>query len=73
MVITKDQYDMLISGNQNVASRGISLVAAQKWNIEVPNEPGKVGVPYIIDRVFFGREKVIRTAMGEIEANSCIR
>ena len=73
MVLTKEQYDTLKNSDKNMINRGIAKKAANKWNIEVPNEPTKIGVPYLIHQVFSGREQTIRNAMDEIEANSCIR
>ena len=73
MVLTKEQFDILKNGDKSTINRGIATKAANKWNIEVPDEPTKVGVPYRIHQVFAGREQTIRSAMNEIEANSCIR
>ena len=64
---------MLHNSNKNLKDRGIAPWYAKKWNIKVPDEPTKIGVPYVIDEVFSGREQTIRNAMDEIEANSCIR
>ena len=63
----------MLENTKNVLFRGIAPTFAPKWNIEVPNEPGKVGVVYFIDANFSGGEQTIHNAMEEIEANSCIR
>ena len=73
MVLTKAQHDMLINSNADSPNRGIAPNWAQKWNIEVPHEAKKVGVPYLIHQVFFENNQTIRNAMDEIEANTCIR
>ena len=73
MVLTREQYDMLINSDADSPNRGIAPNWAQKWNIEVPHEAKKVGVPYLIHLVFFENNQTIRNAMDEIEANTCLR
>ena len=63
----------MLENTKNPMFRGVAPTVAEKWNIEVPNEPGKVGVAYIIDANFSGGEQTIHNGMDEIEANSCIR
>ena len=73
MILTQEQYNML-TGSDEYHTRGISPIWARRWDFPVDGQPGKIGVPYMIDSNFTDaqKEKILK-GMEEIEKRSCIR
>lgn len=77
MLLTPQQSE-LVKAPVKSKTRGISPNWARLWDIPVPGESSKVGVPYRIDQEIEvdptrPRRQRILDAMKEIEDNSCIR
>ena len=73
MLLTPAQVKML-NGSSSFHTRGLAPKLATMWHLPLPDEPGKVAVPYKIDSRFSTEQQdKIFGGMQEIEQNSCIR
>ena len=73
MLLTPAQVKML-NGSSSFHTRGLAPKLATMWHLPLPDEPGKVAVPYKIDSRFSTEQQdKIFGGMQEIERNSCIR
>ena len=73
MLLTPAQIKVL-NGSSSFHTRGLAPKLATMWHFPMPDEPGKVAVPYKIDSRFSTeQQEKIFGGMQEIEQNSCIR
>ena len=73
MLLTPAQVKML-NGSSSFHTRALAPKLATMWHFPMPDEPGKVAVPYKIDSRFSTEQQdKIFGGMQEIEHHSCIR
>merc|ERR1719507_281573 len=64
----------MLNGSSSFHTRGLAPKLATMWHFPMPDEPGKVAVPYKIDSRFSTEQQdKIFGGMQEIEHHSCIR